>query len=311
VSVFGGPVEASSIAGQVDALFYSLLGLSAAVVLGIVGTIGFFSVRYRRGSSASRRRDVVQWRWELGWTLIPLGLFLAVYVWAAWLYFVLHSPPDDAMPIYVVGKQWMWQIQHASGQREIDQLHVPVGRPVKLIMTSQDVIHSFFVPAFRVKQDVLPGRYTTLWFTATRPGEYALFCAEYCGTDHARMGGRVIALSADRYQQWLQAHPVSQGLARQGEKLFHQYGCSGCHTPGSAVHAPNLHGVFGHFVQLADGSRVMADERYVRDSILLPRRQVVAGYVPVMPSFAGQVSEEDLLALIAYVESIGTREEQP
>ena len=207
-------------AGRIDTLFYALLGLSTVVVLGVASMIVIFAVRYRRGSNAPRSGEVRQLRWELGWTLIPLALFLAIFVWAAWLYFILYTPPGDAMPVYVVGKQWMWQMQHVDGQREINQLHVPVGRPVKLIMTSQDVIHSFFVPAFRVKQDVLPGRYTTLWFEATKPGEYHLFCAEYCGTDHARMGGSVIALRAEDYRHWLGGHPATQGLAAQGERLF-------------------------------------------------------------------------------------------
>ncbi len=311
MNVFSPPVQASSSAFQVDAMFYSLLALSAVVVLGVLIALVFFAVHYRRGSTATRAVAVHPMRWELVWILIPLGLFLGIFVWSARLYFSLYSPPDDAMPIYVIGKQWMWHVQHVSGQREINQLHIPQGQPVKLIMTSQDVIHSFFIPAFRIKQDVLPGRYTTLWFQAVRPGEYALLCAEYCGTDHARMGGQVIVMRPARYQAWLQGHPVFGGLARQGEKLFREYGCSGCHGPNSAVKAPPLEGVFGRPVQFEEGTSVIADERYVRDSILTPRKQVVAGYAPIMPTFEAQVSEQDLLALIAYIKSIGAEANHP
>lgn len=308
MSFYAPPVEASSIAGDIDVLFYVLLVLSTLVVLGIFVMLVVLSVRYRRGSAAPRGHGLRTLRWELAWTLIPLALFLGVFAWSALLYFNLYNPPPDATPVYVVGKQWMWKIQHASGQREINELHVPVDRPVKLILTSEDVIHSFFIPAFRIKQDAVPGRYTTTWFQATRPGTYRLFCAEYCGTDHARMGGRVVVMRDSDYQAWLQSHPASQALARTGEKRFREYGCSGCHGASSTVHAPPLEGVFGRTVHLQDGGQVTADEEYVRDSILLPRKQVVAGYAPIMPTFQGQVSEQDLLALIAYIKSIGAGE---
>ena len=308
MSFYAPPVEASSIAGDIDVLFYVLLALSTLVVLGIFVMLVVLSVRYRRGSAAPRDHALRTLRWELAWTLIPLALFLGVFAWSARLYFNLYNPPPDATPVYVVGKQWMWKIQHASGQREINELHVPVDRAVKLILTSEDVIHSFFIPAFRIKQDAVPGRYTTTWFQATRPGTYRLFCAEYCGTDHARMGGRVVVMRERDYQAWLQSHPASQALARTGEKRFREYGCSGCHGASSTVHAPPLEGVFGRMVHLQDGGQVTADEEYVRDSILLPRKQVVAGYAPIMPTFQGQVSEQDLLALIAYIKSIGAGE---
>ena len=302
------PDSASSIAPSVDLLFYSLLALSALVIIGVSAFIVVFAVRYRRGSAVARRDITRRPKWELTWTLVPLALFLGICAWAGKLYFELYSPPGDAQPVYVVAKQWMWKIQHPGGQREINQLHVPRGRPVKLIMTSQDVIHSFFVPAFRIKQDVVPGRYTSAWFTATKDGEYELLCAEYCGTDHSKMGGRVVVMGPQEYQRWLHAQPASEGLAAQGERRFREFGCSGCHGPNSAVHAPSLEGVFGGPVHLQSGETVIADERYIRDSILQPARQVVAGYQPLMPSFQGQIDEAQMLQLIAYIQSIGDRE---
>lgn len=305
------PEQASSMAPAVDLLFYSLLALSVLVILGVSVAIVWFSVRYRKGSRAERKNVFRRPAWELSWTLIPLGLFLGVSAWGGKLYFDLYSPPHDALPIYVVAKQWMWKVQHPGGQREINQLHVPRGRPVKLIMTSEDVIHSFFVPPFRVKQDVVPGRYTSAWFTATRAGDFELFCAEYCGTDHSQMIGRIVVLEPQAYQGWLQDHGTGQGLAVQGANLFRSFGCSGCHSANSSVHAPLLQGVFGRPVHLQSGDTVVADERYIRDSILQPAKQVVAGYEPIMPSFEGQIDEEQLLQLVAYIQSIGDQEGNP
>jgi len=213
----------------------------------------------------------------------------------------LYHPPPGAQAVQIVAKQWMWEAVHPNGRREIGELHVPLGQPVRLVMTSQDVIHSFFVPDFRIKQDVLPGRYTSIWFQPTAIGEYRLFCAEYCGTSHAVMGGRVVVLPAAAYGQWLQAGAPTASLAARGFELFRSYGCSGCHSAGATVRAPDLAGLLGRRVHLQDGSEVTADEAYVRDSILLPSKQVVAGYAPVMPSYAGQIGEEDLQALIAYL----------
>ncbi len=302
------PAEASSIAGSIDVLFYSLLALSVLVIAGISFFLVLFSVRYRRGSRAERKNVTRRPKWELAWTLLPLAMFLGIFAWAGKLYFDLYSPPADALPVYVVAKQWMWKVQHPGGQREINQLHVPRGQPVKLIMTSQDVIHSFFVPAFRVKQDVLPGRYTTLWFEATQDGRFELFCAEYCGTDHSKMRGQVVVMEPADYQQWLQEQPAQQGMAADGARRFHEFGCSGCHGANSTVHAPPLEGVFGKLVHLQSGETVLADERYIRDSVLQPRRQVVAGYAPIMPSFKGQIGEEQLAQLIAYIKSLGDQE---
>jgi cytochrome c oxidase subunit II len=226
----------------------------------------------------------------------------------------LISPPGDSTEIYIVGKQWMWKAQHPEGSSEINDLHVPLGRPVKLTMSSQDVIHSYYIPAFRVKQDVMPGKYTSLWFNATKPGKFRIFCTEYCGSEHSRMGGWVTVLEPAEYESWLESGPRNAAMAVDGERLFKQYHCSGCHGGDSntaeraVVRAPNLEGVFGGPVPIQVGDKVeliKADERYVRDSILQPTTQVVAGYKPLMPSFAGQISEDDLLKIMAYIKSIG------
>lgn len=298
---------ASGIGGEIDALLIGLTVISVLVVGGISLLIVVFALRYRRGSRAARRgapaRDR---RLEAIWITVPLVVFLGIFYWSARLYAELRTPPDDALEINVVAKQWMWKVQHPEGQREIDTLHVPAGRPVKLVMTSQDVIHSFYVPAFRVKQDVLPGRYTTLWFEATRAGEYPLLCAEFCGTGHSRMKGRVIALPPEAYARWLQDNPGPGSLVSQGEALFRRHGCSGCHSERSSVDAPLLDGLYGRRIALADGRMVSVDEGYIRDSILLPAKQVAAGYTPIMPSFQGQLDEDEILALVAYVRSLGT-----
>jgi cytochrome c oxidase subunit 2 len=230
---------------------------------------------------------------------------MVMFFWGASLYFTAMRPPEDALEVYVVGKQWMWHFQHLEGRREINELHVPVGRPVKLIMTSQDVIHSFYVPAFRIKMDVVPGRYTTTWFEAIKTGEYHLFCAEYCGTAHAGMGGRVWVLKPTQYEQWLGGGIGEEPLAMAGERLFEQLGCGTCHRADAAGRGPMLHGLFGTPVQLQTGETVRADERYLRASILNPRAHIVAGYPPIMPPYEGQISEEGLVQIIAYIKALG------
>jgi cytochrome c oxidase subunit 2 len=278
----------------------------------VFGLVLVFAVRYRRGSRADRRGQLEKsWRWEVSWTAATFVAFLALFYWGADLYQRLLRPPDDATQIFVLGKQWMWQIQHEGGQRELGELHVPLGRPIRLVMTSQDVIHSFFVPAFRVKRDVLPGRYETLWFAPTKTGEFPIRCAEFCGTDHAEMGGRVIVMTPEAFAGWLEAQPPSDSMAAAGAALFRSLGCSGCHSPRSVVRAPPLEGVYGRRVPLADGRFVVADERYLRDSILLPRQEVAAGYQPLMPSFAGQLGEDDILKLIAYIKSLAGKAPPP
>ena len=304
--------QASSIAPAVDALFWVMVALCCVVALGVLIVILTYSVRYRRGSKADRSgRQSQSLGVELTWTLVPLAVFVGVFAWSLVVFAKMRSPPEDSQTVYVVAKQWMWKTQHSGGQREINTLHVPLGQPIRLTMTSEDVIHSFYVPAFRVKQDVLPGRYTQLWFTATKVGNFPLFCAEYCGLDHARMGGSVVVMAPADYGRWLEGHSGPQSLAARGAELFRAHGCSGCHGANASVHAPDLNGLYGRAVHLADGSTVIADDRYIRDSILLPKKSLVAGFAPIMPSFAGQLSEEDLVALIAFVKSTSATANEP
>ena len=313
----GLPPEASTIAPRVDLLLYAVTIVTGGVAIAIFVTMIVFGIRYRAGSKVKRAENVpeaqarARRRVETAWTLIPFALFLASFAWAARLYMVRADAPANSIELFVVAKQWMWKLQHPGGQREIDEMHVPRGQPIKLVMTSQDVIHSFFVPAFRLKQDVLPGRYTEMWFTATQTGRFHLFCAEYCGTDHAHMGGDVIVMEPAEFQRWLNAHAAAQSMAARGEDLFRHLGCSGCHGENASVHAPNLAGVYGRPVPLSDGTTVVADERYIRDSILLPRKEVAAGYAPIMPSFTGQIGEDDILDLIAYIKSLASTKERP
>jgi cytochrome c oxidase subunit 2 len=298
--------EASVQAVSTDRIFFALLVVSAVIILLVVGLIVVFAARYRRGSRAKRgslpkffSREV-----EVGWTAATLFAFLFFFWWAGSTHLSALIAPKDAMEVHVVAKQWMWKIEHPNGAREINALHVPLGEPVKLVMTSQDVIHSFFVPAFRMKQDVLPGRYTETWFQATKTGTFHLLCAEFCGTDHSRMTGEVVVMQPDDYARWARAQPQGDDLGREGAALFVSLGCSGCHAAGSAVHAPGLAGLYGGPVQLADGRTVTADDAYLRDSILQPRRDIVAGYEPVMPSFAGQIDDGAVVRLVAYIRSL-------
>lgn len=287
----------------IDTLFWSMVALCGLVAAAVFAAMAFYCVRYRHGSRADRAGMHQQSMGvEITWTLLPFALFVGVFIWSLMLYTQARTPPADSQTIYIVAKQWMWTVQHPGGQREINALHVPLGVPIRLTMTSQDAIHSFYVPAFRVKQDVLPGRYTQLWFTATRLGQFSLLCAEYCGADHSKMGGLVVVLRPAEYGHWLESHG-GLGLSERGRQLFESRGCNGCHDAGSPVHAPMLRGLYGRPVQLTDGSTVIADDRYLRDAILLPQSQRVAGFPPVMPAFAGQIDEEELLALLAYVKS--------
>lgn len=296
--------SASTAAQHTDLLLTAMLVLCGTVALAVCLAILWFSIRYRHGSPAPRDHvPARKLRLEIAWTAVPLLLFVALFTWSAHDFVALWQAPADALPVYVVAKQWMWKLQHRNGRREINELHVPLGQPVRLLMTSQDAIHSFYVPAFRLKQDVLPGRYTGLWFTATQLGEFRLFCAEYCGSEHSQMLGRVVVMPPADYARWLGSGTQQPSLAQYGFARFRQLGCSGCHEAGSSVHAPSLRGLLGRTVHLQDGRSLVADENYVRDSILLPEKDVVAGFAPVMPSFAGQASEEDIQALIAYLRS--------
>ena len=304
------PERASTIAGEVDALYFFLVGLSVVMSVLIATMVVGFAIKFHR-----RHDDEVGAQvhgglmLELAWTFVPFLITLVIFFWGAKVYFVMASPPPEALNIYVVGKQWMWKVQHTTGQREINELHVPVGRPVKLIMTSEDVIHNFSIPAMRVKSDVIPGRFVQIWFEPTRPGTYQIFCAEYCGTQHSGMIGQVVVMEANAYQTWLSGGTAEGSLASTGEKLFSDLACNTCHRPDSRGRGPVLQNVFGHPVQLIDGSVVTADENYLRESILTPAAKVTAGYQPVMPAFQGLVSEEQLLALIEYVKSLSTQRE--
>jgi cytochrome c oxidase subunit 2 len=303
--------EASGFAPRIDGLFYAMLGLSALVVMAVFTTMLVFAIRFRRGRNVDRsgesHRDLGI---ELTWTLIPFALFVGIFVWSIRLWIDMRTPPADATTIHVVGKQWMWEFEHPDGQREIDTLHLATGQPVRLVMISQDVIHDVSIPAFRVKQDVLPGRYTQMWFTPTRPGTYDLFCAEYCGTYLSRLGGVAVGQTPLEPAWWLASH-ASGSLTEQGRALFTRYGCAGCHDAGSSVHAPRLDGLYRSTVPLADGRQVLADERYLHDSITLPGSEVAAGYAPVMPSYKDRIDEADILALVAYLKVRGTDRETP
>lgn len=301
------PDSAASIAPSVDLVFYALTAATFLILLTLTALILYYSIRYRAGSAADRTGEanhrLRHWI-EIGWTVPTLLIFLGFFGWAATVFLDAYRSPEDAVPVDVIAKQWMWKVQHRNGAREINELHIPVGQKIRLRMTSQDVIHSFYVPAFRTKRDVLPERYTTFWFEATEPGTYSLFCTEFCGVDHSRMRGRVVVMEADDYERWLSRQSTPEAPVAQGRALFTSYGCAGCHSPGSEVRAPPLGGIFGRPVQFAGGGAGIADDDYIRDSILLPRKHVVAGYQPVMPSFQGQVSEADILALVAYIKSL-------
>jgi len=304
---------ATPAATEVDHLIIALLIISIAVLALVFGLMLLYMFKYRSGSDVNRGALAQKtWRIEAAWTTGTLVAFFFLFLWGARLYVQLFQPPRNALRIYVVGKQFMWKVEHDGGQREIDAIHLPIGMDIELIMTSEDVIHDFSVPAFRIKHDVLPGRYETLWFHVDKPGTYHLFCTQLCGIDHSRMIGQIVALPKADYQRWLAQSDAGETLATAGKTLFMRYGCSGCHGSNGAggpqsestVHAPSLAGLYGSPVTLADGSVVKADDRYIRDCILTPSRQRVASYPPAMPSFSGEISEEDLLKLLAYIKSL-------
>jgi cytochrome c oxidase subunit II len=297
------PARASTVAGNVDALFVFLLIVSGLMCLLIFTLILIFAARFRKRKGVDAEQIEGSQPLEITWSTLPLGVFMFIFVWGAVIFFHERTPPQDAMEVYVVAKQWMWKAEHMGGQREINALHVPIGQNVKLIMTSQDVIHSFYIPAFRLKQDVLPGRYTTLWFKATKAGTYHLFCAEYCGTNHSTMIGEIVVLDPANYQQWLSGGP-SAPLPQAGQQLFMSLGCSTCHRFDTQGRGPNLMGLYNKPVLLEDGRTVTADENYIRESILNPGAKVVSGFKPIMPTFQGLVSEDQLNALLAYIKSL-------
>ena len=299
------PQQASVQAGQVDAIYFFMVAVTAFFSLLIAILVVVFAVKFRRRNDEEIGVAIHgSLPLELLWTFVPLGIVMVMFVWGAQVFFDLYRPPAGAMEIFVVGKQWMWKVQHMEGQREINELHVPVGRPVKLIMGSEDVLHSYYIPAFRVKADVIPGRYNTMWFTAKTPGQYHLFCAEYCGTKHSGMIGRIIAMDPPDFQEWLSGGRSSDSPVAAGAKLFQDLVCNTCHTGDTQGRGPDLSGVYGKPVQLQGGGTVIADDAYIRESIVNPQAKIVAGFLPIMPTFQGLVTEEQLLQLIAYVRSL-------
>ena len=290
-------------AGNVDALYIFLLIVSGLMAGLIFLAIVYFAARYRARPGVPAEQIEGSTPLELTWSIIPFCVFMVIFIWGAVVYFKGRTPPRDSTEVYVVAKQWMWKLEHAEGQREINELHVPVGRDVKLIMTSQDVIHSFFIPAFRLKQDVLPGRYTMAWFRATKPGTYHLFCSQYCGSQHSGMIGDIVVMDPAQYDAWMGGGTTGP-LSATGEKVFAELGCVTCHRGDSTGRGPNLQGVFGHPVQLEDGRTVTADENYIRECILDPGARRVKGFQPIMPTFQGLVSEDQVNALVAYVKSL-------
>jgi len=298
------PPEASKIAPEMDALYFfmvlvSIIGLTIVILL-----VVSFSILY----SKERHPVAVQIEGstllEATWTIIPLGLFLIMFVWGALLYFRIYTPPANAMNIYVVGKQWMWKAEHPGGQHEINSLHVPTGQPVQLTMISQDVFHSFSIPAFRVKREVIPGRYTTVWFEATTPGTYHLFCTQYCGTNHSQMIGDVVVLAPDDFKKWLESSTSGDSLAQNGERLFASLSCVACHNARPDSRGPSLANVYGSKLTLSTGQTITADDAYLRESILNPSQHTTQGYAPIMPTYQGQISEEGVIALVEYIKHL-------
>ncbi|SHF54617.1 cytochrome c oxidase subunit 2 [Modicisalibacter ilicicola DSM 19980] len=301
------PEQASTFAGDLDFLFIGLVAVCAVMTLLVFGLIVAFTYRYH--ASRQKPREALpsartSHRIELSVLGAMFVIFMGLFAWSTHLYLDLYRGPEAAMTINVVGKQWMWKVQHPDGVREINTLHVPVGETIELRLTSEDVIHSFYIPDYRIKHDAVPGTYRKLWFEATKPGQYRLFCAEYCGSYHSRMRGKIIALDPADYQRWLDDQGERETPEVRGASLFRSYGCSGCHLGSSNVRAPSLAGVYGRPVPLASGGTVMADEAYLRDSILQPQKHVVAGFSPIMPSYSGQIDEGEILSIIAYLQSL-------
>ncbi|HTW80319.1 MAG TPA: cytochrome c oxidase subunit II [Terracidiphilus sp.] len=298
------PPEASKIAPQADALFFfmvlvSLIGLTLVVLL-----IVSFSILYNKKRHPVATQIEGSTLLEATWTIIPLGLFLIMFVWGALLYFRIYTPPANAMNIYVVGKQWMWKCEHPGGQHEINALHVPINQPVQLTIISQDVFHSFSIPAFRVKREAIPGRYTSVWFEATTPGTYHLFCTQYCGTNHSQMIGQVVVMTPDDFKQWLAESTSGNSLAQNGERLFASLSCTACHNTRPDARGPNLVGVYGSHLTLSSGQTITVDDEYLRSAILNPAQHITQGYAPIMPTYQGQISEDGVIALVEYLKHL-------
>lgn len=303
------PEKASTFADQVDPLFWALTLFVGLCFIGVLAVWIYFGVRYRKQEGEDRKSiHTENMALEIKVSIILMIIAMGIFAWGTKLYFVYATAPENTLDINVIGKRWMWKIQHPNGKREVNELHVPLGQPVKLTMTSQDVIHSFYVPAFRVKQDVLPARYTTLWFEANKIGIYKLFCAEYCGTQHSTMGGTVYVMKPAEYEEWLGGGAALTPL-EAGAALFSRMGCAACHDAGNLSRGPKLQGIFGSEVTLRGGDKITVDEEYLRESILNPTAKIVNGYAPLMPTFAAQLKDDDVLNLIAYLKSLsGTAE---
>ena len=302
------PPQASAIAPYMDAFYFFLL-LISLVGLVLVGLmVGTFSIMFRKEKNPQATHIEGSTLLEATWTIIPLALFMVCFVWGALLYFRIYNPPTNAMNIYIVGKQWMWKAEHPGGQHEINALHIPVGRNVQLTMISQDVFHSFSIPAFRVKREVIPGRYSTVWFRATQPGTYHLFCTQYCGTLHSAMIGDIVAMSPDDYEKWTAGSTSGQSLAQNGERLYASLGCNSCHSGTAGARGPNLAGIYGSKVTLEGGRTVTVDDEFLRGSILNPTTHAMAGYAPIMPTYQGQVSEEGLINLVEFIKELNTND---
>jgi cytochrome c oxidase subunit 2 len=300
------PPEASKIAPQMDALFFfmvlvSLIGLTLVILL-----VVSFSILYNKNRHPVAIQIEGSTLLEATWTIIPLGLFLVMFVWGALIYFRVYTPPANAMNIYVVGKQWMWKAEHPGGQHEINSLHVPINQPVQLTIISQDVFHSFSIPAFRVKREAIPGRYTTVWFEATATGTYHLFCTQYCGTNHSQMIGDVVVMTPDEFKQWLASSTSGNSLAQNGERLFASLSCTACHNTRPDARGPNLAGVYGSHLTLSSGQTITADDEYLRSAILNPSQHITQGYAPIMPTYQGQISEDGVIALVEYLKHLDT-----
>jgi cytochrome c oxidase subunit 2 len=302
------PESASTLSGDVDALYFYLSGVTLFFTLLIGGAIIFFVIRYRRRNVSEIPRPIEgSTKLETLWSVIPLLIAMSFFFWGASVFYRQYRPPTNALEVYVVGKQWMWKFQHPTGQREINELHVPVGRKIKLIMTTEDVIHDVFVPAFRIKADVVPGKYTTQWFEATKPGRYHFFCAEYCGMNHSGMGGWVVVMEPTDFENWLSGNANQMSPAAAGQQMFESLGCASCHgANGEGGRGPSLLGLFNSNVTLNNGQTARADEAYLRESIINPQAKIVNGFSPIMPSFQGQVNEEQLLQVVAYIKSLST-----
>ena len=300
------PREASTIAPQMDALYFFLLGMTITGLVLVGAILVTFSMRYRKSVHPVAIQIEGLTLLEATWTIIPLAIFLVTFVWGALLYFRIYNPPVNSMNIYIVGKQWMWKAEHPGGQHEINALHVPTGQPVQLTMISQDVFHSFSIPEFRIKREVIPGRYSTVWFNATTPGTYHLFCTQYCGTNHSAMIGTITVLSPADFKKWTDESTSGMSLAQNGERLFASMGCNACHSGNAAARGPSLAGVFGSKLQLTNGSQVLVNEAYLRDAILNPSQHVTSGYAPIMPTYQGQISEDGLIDLVEYLKQLST-----